>query len=183
MALCKLKNWIFKISRKTLKKMWIQKIFREKISNRGEFEPPPVPLYRLKNQNGVFDGFYKIFVKFGLKNWKRFILVAARCWCWTRPFARWSFRWSVAYRRHITQTPDIPLRRFGCPDLSPCSGDGTRAHFSGCLPCWSARAWQQNFRAQKLKSIVCEYLHLWTRTTPKETREQRKAYKYTYRYN
>ena len=48
--------------------MRIQKIFREKISNRGEFEPPPGTIIQAKNQNGVFDEFYKIFVKFGLEN-------------------------------------------------------------------------------------------------------------------
>nr|DAG52324.1 MAG TPA: hypothetical protein [Caudoviricetes sp.] len=30
--------------------------------------PPPVLFYRIKNQNGFFDEFCKIFVKFGLKN-------------------------------------------------------------------------------------------------------------------
>ena len=64
-----------------------------------------------------------------------------------------------------------------CPDISPCSGDGIRAHFSWCLSCWSVRAWLQNFRAQKLKSIASEYLHLRTRTTPTESRKPRKAYK------
>ena len=63
-------------------------------------------------------------------------------------------RWSVADRRHIAQMPDIPLRRFGCPDLPPCSGDGIRAHFSGCLSCWYVRACLQNFRAHKLKAII-----------------------------
>ena len=53
---------------KNAKKDSHSKIFREKNSNRGEFAPPPVTLYRLKNQNGVFDEFYKIFVKFGLEN-------------------------------------------------------------------------------------------------------------------
>nr|DAJ92507.1 MAG TPA: hypothetical protein [Caudoviricetes sp.] len=57
-----------KILRKTLKRCAFKKFFAKKISNRGEFEPPPVPFYRLKNQNGVFDKFYKIFVKFGLEN-------------------------------------------------------------------------------------------------------------------
>nr|DAL06774.1 MAG TPA: hypothetical protein [Caudoviricetes sp.] len=40
-----------------------------------------------------------------------------------------------ADRRHIAQMPDIPLRLFWFPDLPPCSGDGIRAHFSGCLSC------------------------------------------------
>ena len=62
-------------------------------------------------------------------------------------------RWSVADCRHIAQMPDIPLRRFVCHDLPPCSGDGIRAHFSGCLSCWYVRAWLQNFRAHKLKLI------------------------------
>ena len=155
----------------------------KKIQIGENLNPPPVPLYRLKNQNGVFDGFYKIFVKFGLENWKRFILVVARCWYWTCPVVCWSFLWSVADRRHIAQTPDIPLRRFRCPDLSLCYGGGILLHFSVCLSCWSARAWQQNFRAQKSKAIASEYLHLWTRTTPTEPCKPCRTYKYTYRYN
>ena len=63
-------------------------------------------------------------------------------------------RGAVAYCRHIAQMPDIPLRRLGCPELPPCSGDGIRAHFSGCLSCLSVRAWLQNFRAHKLKAII-----------------------------
>ena len=155
----------------------------KKIQIGENLNPPPVPLYRLKNQNGVFDEFYKIFVKFGLENWKWFILVAARGWYWTCPGAFWSFRWSVTDQRHIAQIPDIQLRRFVCNDLLPCYGGGILLHFPGCLSCWSDRERLQNFRAQKLKAIAREYLHLWTRTTPTEPRKPCKTYKYAYRYN
>ena len=57
----------FENLKKAPKRFSFKKIFA-KNSNRGEFDPPPVPFYRLKNQNGVFDEFYKIFVKFGLEN-------------------------------------------------------------------------------------------------------------------
>ena len=155
MALCKLENWILKISRKTIKKICFQKIFHKKNFKSGRIlTPPPVPLYRLKNQKGVFDEFYKIFVKFGLENWKWFILVAARGWYWTCPGACWSFRWSVADRRHIARTPDIPLCQFVCNDLLPCYGYGILLHFSRCISCWSVWAMLQNFRAQKLKAIA-----------------------------
>ena len=45
-----------------------KKFFVKKFQIGENLNPPPVPFYRLKNQNGVFDEFYKIFVKFGLEN-------------------------------------------------------------------------------------------------------------------
>ena len=38
-------------------------------------------------------------------------------------------------------------------------------------------AWLQNFRAHKLKAIISEYLHLWTRRTPTEPHKPYKTYK------
>ena len=60
-------------------------------------------------------------------------------------------RWSVADRRNIAQIPDIPMRRFWCPDLSPCSGDGIRAHFSSCLSCWSYHGVFAEFQSAQIK--------------------------------
>ena len=59
--------------------------------------------------------------------------------------------WSISDRWHIAQIPDIPLRRFGCPDLPPCSGDGIRAHFSGCLSCWSCPGVFAEFQSAQIK--------------------------------
>ena len=67
MALCKLKNWILKISRKTLKKMRIQKNFREKNSNRGEFEPPRYHYIGSKTKTAFLTNFTKFSWNLGWK--------------------------------------------------------------------------------------------------------------------
>ena len=183
MALCKLKNWIFKISIKTLKKIQIQKILREKNSNRGEFEPPPGTILQaqkpkrrfwwiLQNFREIWVGKLKMIYT-GCGSWLildlpgRVLIPSLIC------------HGSAAYCTNAGCTA-APV---WCPDLTPCSFDVILLHFSGCISCRSARAWHQNFRAQKLKSIASEYLRMWTRTTPTEPHKPCKTYKYTYRYN
>ena len=95
------------------------------------------------------------------------------------PGACWSFALICCRSPEYCTNAGYTAAPVWCPDLPPCSGDGIRAHFSGCLSCWSVCAWLQNFRAHKLKAIISEFLHLWTRRTPTEQRKPYKAYKRT----
>ena len=60
-------------------------------------------------------------------------------------------RWSVADRRHIAQMPDIPLLRFCVLIFCHAPADGIRAHFSGCLSCWSYHGVFAEFQSAQIK--------------------------------
>ena len=113
-----------------------------------------------------------------------FFLSSPVGWSWaiysgTCPGACWSFALIFCGSPAYCTNSGYTAAPVWCPDLSPCSGDGILAHFSGCLSCWSVRARLQNFRAHKLKAIISEYLRFWARRTPTETRKPCKAYKRT----
>ena len=184
MALCKLKNWILKISRKTLKKMRIQKNFSRKNFKSGRIWTPPRYHYiGSKTKTAFLTNFTKFSWNLG---WKiendlylsRLVSDAGSALSCADPFADLSRIGGILHTFRIYR-----LAGWASWSFAMLRQSNTGRTSPGVFLVDLVQARLQNFRAQKLKDIASEYLRMWTRTTPTEPRKPCKTYKYTYRYN